>query len=108
MSSNHYSATIPSVTVDGSAVADSEAIKYGAYASGSIYVPAGSSMTTLTWFACETVDGTYLAAEDAASAAVTQTVAASQSHPIPVALAGARFIKATANASGVMGVTLKD
>lgn len=107
MTNQRYSSTIPSVTV-ATSVASSEAIKYGPYASGSVYVPAGSSLTTLTWHACETEGGTYLAAEDASSAAVTQTVAASQTHPIPVALAGARFIKITGNAAGVVGVTLKD
>ena len=104
--SDHYSISISSIAV-GTAVASSEPIGYGLYSSGSVYVPAGSSLTTLTWHACETKDGTYLAAEDAASTAVTQTVAASQTHPIPVALLGARFIKATGNAAGTIGVTLK-
>jgi len=107
MTNQRYSQSIPDVTV-ATAVATSQVIRYGPWAGGMVYIPAGSSMTTLTWHACETEDGTYLAAEDAASSAVTQTVAASQAHPIPVALAGARFIKATANAAGVMGVTLKD
>ena len=107
MSSNHYSVTMKEVTV-GDAVADSEAIDYGSYASGMVFIPAGSSITALTWHACETINGTYLAAEDASSAAVTQTVAASQAHPIPVALLGCRYIKAVGDAAGVMGVTLKD
>ena len=107
MTSQLFSTTIKEVTVD-TAVASSEAISYGAYTAGAVYIPAGSSITTLTWHACETIDGTYLAAEDSSSAAVTQTVAASQCHPIPEALLGCRFIKATGNAAGVMGVTLKD
>lgn len=105
--SDHFSTDIAEVTVSD-AVAGSEAIVYGPYASGMVYIPAGSSITTLTWYACATKDGTYLPAEDAASGAVTQTVAASQAHPIPVALLGCRFIKAEGNAAGVMGVTLKD
>ena len=107
MTNQRYSTTIPSVAI-ATAVADSDVIGYGPFGSGSLYVPAGSSLTTLTWYACETRDGTYLAAETAASAAVTSTVAFSQSHPIPAALAGARFIKAVGNAAGTIGVTLKD
>jgi len=105
--SDHFSSSIAEVSV-GAGVADSEAINYGAYASGMIYIPAGSNLTTLTWWACETIDGTYLRARDSAGAAVTQTVAASQAHPIPVALLGARFIKAVGGVTGTMGVTLKD
>ena len=107
MTNQRYSTSIVDITVD-TAVADSDAINYGPFASGSVYVPAGSSLTTLTWHACETRAGTYLAAEDAASAAVTQTVAASQVHPMPVALLGCRFLKITGNAEGTVGVTLKD
>lgn len=104
---DHYSLTIPEVTI-GDAVADSEAIGYGAYASGQVYVPAASSITSLTWWACETEDGTYLPAQDSSGSAVTQTVAASEAHPIPVALLGCRFIKAVGNVTGTIGVTLKD
>jgi hypothetical protein len=107
MTNQRYSATIPDVTV-ATAVANSQPINYGGFASGMVHVPAGSSLTTLTWHACLTEDGTYIAAEDAASAAVTQTVAASQAHPIPAALAGARFLKVTGNAAGTIGITLKD
>tara|TARA_Y100000593_G_scaffold80998_1_gene151349 strand:- start:2659 stop:2883 length:225 start_codon:yes stop_codon:yes gene_type:complete len=72
-----------------------------------VYVPAGSSITTLTWHAAEKPGGTYLAAEDASSSAVTQTVAASQAHPIPTALQGAQVIKATGNAVGTIDITMK-
>lgn len=107
MTTTRYSVSANSVAV-GTTVAASDAIVFGDFANGMVYIPAGSSLTTLTWHASTELSGTYLAAEDAASAAVTQTVAASQSHPIPVALSGARFLKITGNAAGVVGVTLKD
>lgn len=107
MTNQHYSTSIPDVAV-GTSVANSGAIGYGPFTAGMVYIPSGSSITTLTWYACETIDGTYLAAEDASSSALAQTVAQNQAHPIPAALAGARFIKATGNAAGVIGVTLKD
>jgi|LakMenE01Jun11ns_1017448.scaffolds.fasta_scaffold9957538_6 hypothetical protein len=107
MTSAKYSVSIPSIAV-GTTVAASDAIAFGDFETGMVYIPAGSSITTLTWHASVAQDGTYLAAEDASSAAVTQTVAASQAHPIPAALMGARFLKITGNAAGVVGVTLKD
>lgn len=107
MSNTRYSLTNDSVAV-GTTVGASAAIDYGDFNDGMVYIPNGSSITTLTWHTALSRDGTYLAAEDAASAAVTQTVAADQAHPIPAALRGARFIKMTANAAGTVGVTLKD
>ena len=107
MPNQRKSSHIDSVAV-GTAVSGSDAIGYGPYASGMVFVPSGSTITTLTWHACGTEDGTYVAAEDASSNAVTQTVAASQAHPIPAALQGCRFIKATGNAAGTVGVSLKD
>jgi hypothetical protein len=107
MTNARYSVSAGSVSV-GTTVSASDAIAFGDFANGMVYIPAGSSLTTLTWHASVDVDGAYLAAEDAASTAVTQTVAAGQAHPIPAALSGARFLKVTGNAAGVVGVTLKD
>ena len=89
-------------------IADSAAINYGDFETGMVLVPSGASYVTLTWHTCGTEDGTYLPASDSAGVAVTQTVAASKAYPIPVALKGARFLKITGNAAGVVGVTLKD
>lgn len=107
MTNARYSNSAGSVAV-GTSVAASDVIVFGDFASGMIHVPAGSALTTLTWHSSVEADGAYLAAEDAASAAVTQTVAAGQAHPIPSSLSGARFLKITGNAAGVVGVTLKD
>ena len=107
MTSAKYSVSIASIAV-GTTVAASDAIAFGDFDRGMVYVPAGSSLTTLTWHASTEQNGTYLAAEDATSTAITQTVGASQAHPIPELLIGARFLKITGNAAGVVGVTLKD
>jgi len=107
MSNAHYSVSIPSVTVALVAnIADSTAISAGDYEFGMVFIPNGSSITTLTWHTSTTLNGTYLAAHNA-SGAITQTVAADRAYPIPVDLAGARFLKITGNAAGVVSVTLK-
>jgi hypothetical protein len=107
MTNQRYSATIGTVTVATSA-ANSTEIEYSGFADGMVYIPTGSALTTLTWHTSATKGGTYLAAEDAASAAVTQTVAQTQAHPIPTALRGARFLKITGNDAGTVAITLKD
>lgn len=81
-------------------------IPYHGFASGEVLIPAGSTVTTLTWWASH--DGvTYYAAQDSAGSAVTQTVAASKAYPIPVALLGARFLKCVTNASDTLSLCLK-
>lgn len=107
MTNARYSVSIDSVTVDTS-VAASGSIDYSDSVQGMVYIPNGSPLTTLTWHASARVNGEYLAADDATGAAVVQTVAAGQAHPIPSALSGARFLKITGNALGVVGITMKD
>ena len=68
---------------------------------GRIIVPSGSSLTTLTFH--ESHNGTtYVAAYDANNSAVTLTVAAARSYPLPSVLNASRFIKITGNASGTV------
>lgn len=112
MTSAKYSQSIESLVVD-TAVGNSGEINYGDFEKGMVSIPAGSSLTTLTWHSSVTGanrNGTYLPAFSSAAvpAAVTQTVSAGKSYPIPVDLFGARFLKITGNAAGVVGVTLKD
>ena len=84
-------------------------IEFSNCVSGEIYIPAGATVTTLTWHTSPTRGGTYLAAYDSAAtpAAVTQTVAASRAYPIPVALAGCAFIKAVGDAAVSIGLLAK-
>lgn len=109
MTTAKYSASIPALPV-GTAVGSSSAISYGDFEKGMVYVPAGSTLTTLTWHTSISEDGTYMPAYSSAAvpAAVTQTVSAGQAYPIPSDLNGARFLKITGNAAGVVGVALKD
>lgn len=77
------------------------------YASGEIFIPTGSSITTLTWWAAPTSSGTFIAAQDASGSAVTQTVSGGKAYPMPAVLFGAGAVKAVTNAAGDAIVNLK-
>lgn len=89
------------------AIGTTEEIQYESYGGGTVHVPAGSSVTTLTWWSAPKPGDTYEPAYDKDGAAVTQTVAADQAHPIPLALFGAGAIKAVSNAAGDVQVSRK-
>lgn len=108
MTNARYSASIESVAVDTDVENGCDTIDYGDFAQGMVHIPEGSSLTKLTWYSSTKSDGTYLPADDASGTAVVQTVAASQSHPIPASLSGARFLRITGDAEGVVGITMKD
>ena len=85
---------------------------------GTVHIPSGSSITLLTWYSGYTAPATASAAEaatvftaayDSAAipVAVTQTVAAGRSYPIPVALAGCRLLRVTGDAAGTVNFTWK-
>ncbi len=93
--------------VVGAAVADSDEIPYGNFAGGRFHVPAGSSITTITWYDAPVLGGTYLSSYTEAGVAITQTVAAGKSYEIPLSLASARALKAVGNAAGTIDVCLK-
>lgn len=94
-----------SVAVDTN-LADSDAIEIDSYTSGRFTVPDGSLLTALTWYANCRSTAEFEAAKNGGSA-VTQTVAENESHEIPAGLFGAKSIKATGNADGVIHVFLK-
>jgi len=97
-----------SVTIDTVAnIANCTAIDMRNYAGGSVALPAGSSVTTITWYGCHTVAGTYLPLYDSDAAAVTTTVAASRITDLPTATFGAPFLKLTGNAAGTGTLFLK-
>lgn len=93
-----------SVTTD---IATTEEIPYGIYGGGSIHIPDGSSITSITWSSAPEKGDTYEAAYDKDGLAVTQTVAANGAYPIPLALFGAGAIKAVGNAAGTIYVSRK-
>lgn len=105
------------VTLTASATT-TPAIPFQKAIAGTIHIPTGSSITSLTWhtgYTAPPVASTpeaatvFVAAYDSAAtpAAVTQTVAAARSYPIPTALAGARWLKCVANAGGDVYITWK-
>lgn len=99
-------ATSQTVAITGN-IATTGAISIGEFASGEIYIPTGSTITSLTYHASPTSAGTYLPAQDASGSAVTQTVAETKCYPIPAILFGAGMLKIVGNASGDVIVGLK-
>lgn len=82
-------------------------IAFGHATAGEVRVPAGSSITTLTWWSCDEPGGTYLPCYDSANAAVAQTVAGTRAHSLPSALIGRNYLKAVANAAGSVTIVTK-
>lgn len=91
-------------------------IDFEDFSGGQIHIPSGSSITTLTWFtapaavdavSAETKPGTFVAAQDSAGAAVTQTVSAAKSYPLPTVLFGAAYLQCRVNTNGSVDLTLK-
>lgn len=76
------------------------------YASGEVAIPNGLTMVTLTYYVAAP-SGTLYAAQDATGAAITQTVAANKSYPIPSALFGSSRIQIRADVAGTVGIVLK-
>lgn len=75
-------------------------------AGGAVLVPAGSSITTLTWYGAVQPGGTYVPIYEAAGQ-VTHAVAAERGYAVPDACFGFGAIKIVADAEGSVGVSLK-
>lgn len=97
---------VTDISVD-SVLADAEVINMTDADGGRFSVPSGSSLTTITWHTSSAADGTFVPAYDENGSAVTQTVAASRSYPLPVTLNAAAFLKAVGNADGTITLTRK-
>lgn len=104
---NKNTADVGAITIDASAAADSTAIEYGDVSGGTVLVPAGSSLTTLTWYVYDDTADAWYALQDGEGAAVTTTVSASVAVPIPDQCYGSVTIAATGNAGGTIYVNLK-
>lgn len=88
------------------AEADSGEVVLAEFVTGTAFIPAGSTITTLTFYAAVESGGTYLPLYDD-GLAVTLSVAAGQSHRLPVALAGAVAIKLVGDAAGTVDISWK-
>lgn len=95
------------MTVDASAASSSTAVPYGLSAGGTIFVPTGSSITTLTFHVADSASGTMVALYDTDNAAVTLTVAADRAYPVPDQCFGAPYWTVTGNAAGTVTVVTK-
>jgi hypothetical protein len=89
-------------------LATCQAIPYGSASAGTVHVPAGSSLTLLTWYS--SADGvTYQPLQDgsASATAITSTVSAAMACKIPVDCFGSAFLKAVGNTTGTVDLSIK-
>lgn len=99
---------IQAVTLNTSE-ATTPVIEFGGANNGTIYIPTGSGITSLTYYAGydTTVAFLPLNTNVGTPVAVTQTVAAAKSYDLPDAVRGARFLKIVTNASGAVIIVCK-
>ncbi len=102
-----YRRTVGETVALTDSAATTPAIDIDKYASGEVYIPTGSPITTLTFHVTNISSGTYLPAYDAAGNAVTQTVQAARAYPIPSTVFGASSMKIVVNAAGSIRYSLK-
>ena len=108
MALHRFSTTIEGIVLAATEGASTE-ILYSEYTSGMVHIHAASGVTELTWYVAPKAGGTYYPASDYTGTAVTQTVAHTNSYPIPLALIGNIAIKAVASvgATGTIDISLK-
>ena len=103
--------SVKSLTVTaGTAIADSTVIDFRGFAGGVFLLTATGSPTTLTWYACDTEDGTFLPiywTKDSTETAVTSAVTKNRAQMIPAACFGASYLKAASDAAATLKLTLK-
>lgn len=99
-----------SVAVTASSTTTGE-VDFSEFAGGTVYVPSGSSITTLTFYVAPKIGGTYLAAYDDSSmsspAAVSLTVSAGNAYPIPSSIFGCGAMRMVGNTTGTVYLTFK-
>lgn len=91
-------------------------INFEGFSGGMIGIPAGSPITSLTWYSApaittnesaDTQPGTFLPANNSAGTATVQTVVAGKAYQIPVELFGAAYVACVVNSAGPVDITLK-
>ena len=83
------------------------AIDVRAAAGGAVVVPAGSSITQLTYYAAAEPGLTPLPLYDAAGAPMVQAVAAGRVYQLPDACFGIGLLAVVADAAGTVALSLK-
>ncbi|MCA9366691.1 hypothetical protein KC887_00295 [Candidatus Kaiserbacteria bacterium] len=98
-------------------VSTTEQITVSGFTRGAVYVPTGSSLTSLTFHvaphktprASATEPGDYLPLQkEDGSAAIAMTVEAGKAYPLPAEIAGVAFAKMVGNTSGMVTLTLTE
>ena len=82
-------------------------IEFGSFSTGLILVPAGSGIGTLTFYACATVDGTYLPVYTYDGTAAVITVTAGRAYEFPPGVYATRYMKILADAADTVTITVK-
>lgn len=86
-------------------------LPYGVYSGGTIMIPNGSSITSLTYYAYDNDNGTYHALYDTTVttpvAVVQAGLAADRAYPIRDEAYGVRTLVLVADAAGTVQVDLK-
>jgi hypothetical protein len=84
-------------------------IEWGGANNGTIYIPTGSPITSLTYYAGYDTGVAFLPlfTNVATPVAVTQTVSAAKSYDLPDAVRGARYLKIVVNSAGSVVIACK-
>lgn len=90
-----------------SSLATTAEIDLSEVASGSVLIPSGSPITSITYYGAIQVGGTYVAIQDGDGHAVTQSVAAGAGYPIPDYCSSYGGLKLVANAAGAVELSCK-
>lgn len=75
-------------------------IEKRSFGSGSIRIPAGSPITSITFYGDHVSSGVFGAAKNEEQTALVIAVAAGEIHPLPLTLLGVPFYKMVTNAAG--------
>lgn len=90
----------------------SGAVDHRGYSAGGFSIPSAFTGASVSFLACDTIDGTYQALYTTANALVSIPVAASRSYPLPAELDGWAFFKIVSASSEAadrtIRLTLKD
>lgn len=96
---------LPDIAITA-ALSTTYSMDFRKWAGGNVMIPAGSSITTLTFYS-SLDDGNFIPLYDSNASAVSLTVVASGSYPLPDAVFGCGDIKMVGNAAGNVDILLK-
>jgi hypothetical protein len=104
MYTNPQNTVIESITLD-STLGDSPVITFKGFRKIVCAIPAGSSITSLTYYVSPTSDGTFLQLYNS-SGAVSTTVAAERAYQLTSELEGISYLKIVPNNDGNVSLHL--